>query len=467
MKRTNSQSVISLSNLKEIKNIIDPSPSTAELRKRMDLELKKISQERTTRWENSIQNANLLELNRQKNIFIKKEQFRRKLDEEERKYQNMRYQLNMQKAKDYYFNNKDLVKSFNSSLLLSDTLKEREKQIELNKSIKKQKEKEEEEWLKKEKEKIIEYDLKELERKKLKRNKSEAEMNIIKKQFEEAKFKRLLAFFDDYAEGEMIKKNAKEALLNEQKKKEMIKLARIKQNEEFIKLNEEVKKNIEERKKKEIEEDKLIEMHSKYKEELENLKRRKEKEKYEEKVKKQQKLIAIQFENLKRIKEAQELKENKDIEIKMNKDENEEKLKIEKRNRMMKEIEQHRLDTIKRKEEIKLKEKDEEMKQIEEIRKKINEEREEEKNKYLLKKKKIKDLQEQQKKQIEKKKKLAFNDFVFERKSGLQNKLLINKEEDEFLKFAEEKIKIYEEQGKNIIPMLLELKKYKKQNQLQ
>ena len=74
MKRTNTQSVISLSNLKEIKNIIDPGPSTSELRKRMDLELKKISQERTTRWENSRQNANLLELNRQKNIFTKKEQ---------------------------------------------------------------------------------------------------------------------------------------------------------------------------------------------------------------------------------------------------------------------------------------------------------------------------------------------------------------------------------------------------------
>ena len=467
MRKNNSQSIITLTNLKEIKNIIEPLPSKAELRKTIDLELRRISQERLSRWKNTIQNALQLKLEQQKNDFIKKEIYRQKLDEEERKYQNMRYNLNLSRAKEYYFNNKDLVKSFNSSLKYSDALKERDKQIELNKSIKLQKEKEEQNWINKEKEKLIELDMKELERKKLRRNKSEAEMNIIKKQFEEAKFKRLLEMQDNYVEGEIIKKEARLALLNQHKKKEMLKLEKIKKNEEFIKLNEEVKKNIEKRKQKELEDDKLIEMHAKFKEELDNLKKRKEQEKFEEKKKKQEKLIQIQFENLKRIKEEQEKKENKDIEIKMIKDDNEEKMKIEKRNKILKEIEEHRLDTIRRKEEIKLKEKIEEMKDIEEIRKKILEEREKEKNEYLNKRKKIKDLHEYYKKVADEKKKIAFNDFVFERNAGLYNKEMINKEEDEFLKYAEESIKKYQEEGKNIIPMLLELKKYKKQNYLQ
>ena len=467
MKKKNSQSVISLTNLKEIQNIIEPLPTKEEIRKNIDLQLKNISQDRISRWKNSNQNSAQLTLEKKKLEFIKREAFRQKLDEEERKYQNMRYNLNLSKAKEYYFNGKDLVKSFNTSLFYSDTLKEREKQIELNKSIKLQKEKEEDNWIKKEKEKMIEYDLKELEKKKLRRNKSEAEMNIIKKQFEEAKLKKLLEIQDNYIEGEIIKKESRIALLNEQKRKEMAKLEIIKQNEEFVKLNEEVKKNIEKRKQKEIEDNKLIEMHSKYKEELENLKKRKEQEKFEEKQKKQQKLIDIQFENLKRIKEEQERKENKDIEIKKNKDENDEKMKLEKRNKILKEIEDHRLNTIKRKEEIKLKEKIEEMKEIEEIRKKIIEEREKEKNEYLMRRKKTKDLHQYYKKQVEQKKNMAFNDFVFERRNGLYNKEMINREEDEFLKFAEEKIKLYHEQGKNIIPMLLELKKYKKMNNLQ
>ena len=142
-------------------------------------------------------------------------------------------------------------------------------------------------------------------------------------------------------------------------------------------------------------------------------------------------------------------------------------MKIEKRNKILKEIEEHRLDTIKRKEEIKLKEKIEEMRDIEEIRKKILEEREKEKNEYLMKKKKIKDLHEYYKKKVEEKKKIAMKEFISEREAGLYNKELINREEDEFLKYAQESIKKYQEQGKNIIPMLLELKKYKKQNNLQ
>ena len=467
MKKKNIKSVISLSNLKEMQNIIEPILTKKELRKNIDLELRKISQNRISRWKNSIQNSTNLALEKKKLEFIKKEAFRQKLDEEERKYQNMRYNLNLSRAKDYYFNSKDLVKSFNSSMLYSDILKEREKQIELNKSIKLQKEKEEENWIKKEKEQMIEYDIKELEKKKLRRNKSEAEMNIIRQQFEEAKFKKLLEIQDNYIEGEIIKKEAKNALLNEQKKKEMVKLATIKQNEEFVKLNEGVKKNIDKRKQKEIEDDKLIEIHAKYKEELENLKKRKEQEKFEEKQKKQQKLIDIQFENLIKLKEEQERKENKDIEIKINKDENDEKMKKDKRNKILKEIEAHRLDIIKRKKEIKLKEKIEEMKEIEEIRKKIIEEREKEKNEYLMRRKKTKDLHEYYKEQVELKKKMAFNDFVFEIRNGLNNKEIINQEEDEFLKFAEEKIKLYQEQGKNIMPMLLELKKYKKSNNLQ
>ena len=77
----------------------------------------------------------------------------------------MRYNLNLSKAKEYYFNNKDLIKSFNSSMKYSDALKERDKQIELNISIKLQKEKEEQKWINREKERLIEYDLKELEKK--------------------------------------------------------------------------------------------------------------------------------------------------------------------------------------------------------------------------------------------------------------------------------------------------------------
>jgi len=461
------KSVISLTNLREIQNIISPVPTKAEIRKSIDLEIKKLSDARVANWKNTIKNASKLKLEKEKKEFIKNEAYRQKLDEEERKYQNMRYNLSLQKAHEYYFNSKDIVKSFNTSMFYSDILKEREKQIEINKTRRKQAEKEEERWVLKDKEKMIEYDLKELEKKKLRKTKSEAEMNIIKQQFNNVKYKRLLELQDNYVEGELIKKQAQLDILRERKNKELIRLTKIKQNEEFVKLNEELKKEAEQRKLKELEEEKKIELEAKKKDELEDIKRRKEREKFNEKLKRQQKLIDIQFENLKRIKEEQERLVNKDVEIKMAKDENEYQLKIEKRNKLLKDIEEQRIATMKRKEEERKKERLSELNEIEQIRKKINEEKEKEKNEYLMRKQKVKDLHEYYKRQIEDKKKKAFNEFVNEKKDGMQKRDMINKEEEDFFKFAEEKIKSYHEQGKNIIPMLLELKKYKKNNSLQ
>jgi len=467
MKKNNSQSVISLSSLREIQNIITPVPTKAELRKSVDDEIKKLSDARVSQWKNTIKNASKIKLEKERAEFIKKETYRQKLDEEERKYQNMRYNLTLQKAHDYYFNSKDIVKTFNTSMFLSDILHEREKQIEINKSRKLQKEKEEANWVLKGKQQMVEAELKELEKKKLRKIKSEAEMNILKQQFNNVKYKRLLEMQDNYIEGEMIKKQARMDILRERKNREMVKLAQIKQNEEFVKLNEELKKEVEKRKQKELEEDKKIELEAKKKEKMENIKKQKEQEKFNEKLKRQQKLIDVQYENLKRIKEEQEKRVNKDIEIRMAREENEEKIKIEKRNKLLKDIEEQRLENLKRREENRMKQKMEEMNEIEEIRRKINEEREKEKNEYLMRKKKVKDLHEHYRHQIEEKKKKALNDFIIEKRDGLQNREMINKEEEEFFKFAEEKIKSYHEQGKNIVPMLLELKKYKKNNSLQ
>ena len=467
MKRKNSQSVISLTSLREIQNIISPVPTKAEIRKSVDNELKKLSEARVSLWKNTNKNAAKLKLEKEREQFIKKEEFRQKIDEEERKYQNMRYNLTLQKAHDYYFNGKDIVKTFNTSLFLSDILQEREKQMEINRAKKQQKEKEEANWILIGKQQMVEAEMKELEKKKLRKIKSEAEMNIIRQQFNNVKYKRLLELQDNYIEGEIIKKQAKMDILRERKNKEMIKLEQIKKNEEFVKLNEELKKLAEKRKQKEIEEDKKIELEAQKKEKMEHLRRQKEQEKFNEKLKRQQKLIDVQYENLKRIKEEQEKRINKDVETRRVREENEEKLKIEKRNKLLKDIEAQRLENLKRREEERMKQKMDELNEIEEIRKKINEEKEKEKNEYLMRKQKVKDLHEYYRQQIEEKKKKALNDFIIEKRDGLQNRDMINKEEEEFFKFAEGKIKSYHEQGKNIVPMLLELKKYKKNNSLQ
>ena len=54
MKRKNSQSVISLTSLREIQNIISPVPTKSEIRKSVDDELKKLSEAKVSKWKKQI-----------------------------------------------------------------------------------------------------------------------------------------------------------------------------------------------------------------------------------------------------------------------------------------------------------------------------------------------------------------------------------------------------------------------------
>ena len=88
---------------------------------------------------------------------------------------------------------------------------------------------------------------------------------------------------------------------------------------------------------------------------------------------------------------------------------------------------------------------------------------EEEKTKYLERRKKDRDLYEYQKKQADERRQRAVTEFNEEQHNTYKNKYLIYKEQDDFLNFAEGQIKKYSEEGKNIKPMLIQLRKYKKE----
>ncbi len=54
------------------------------------------------------------------------------------------------------------------------------------------------------------------------------------------------------------------------------------------------------------------------------------------------------------------------------------------------------------------------------------------------------------------------DEFVKEQEDAYKTKLMLNAEQDEFLKYAEGWIKEYYNQGKDITPLILDLKSYKK-----
>jgi hypothetical protein len=64
--------------------------------------------------------------------------------------------------------------------------------------------------------------------------------------------------------------------------------------------------------------------------------------------------------------------------------------------------------------------------------------------------------------QMEIKKKKAEEEFVKDQEDAYKTKMLLGSEQDEFYKYAEGWVGDYHDQGKDITPLILELKNYKK-----
>ena len=99
---------------------------------------------------------------------------------------------------------------------------------------------------------------------------------------------------------------------------------------------------------------------------------------------------------------------------------------------------------------------------IEDFKKKLAFLEGEENNERLAKKQKEKDLADYRRLQTEEKRRIALNDFEQINEDNYKQLKRLEMEDDDFIKYAEYWIQEYKRQGKNITPLLLELKRYKK-----
>lgn len=72
------------------------------------------------------------------------------------------------------------------------------------------------------------------------------------------------------------------------------------------------------------------------------------------------------------------------------------------------------------------------------------------------------DLAEYRRLQTEEKRRLAIKDFEQINEDTYRRLQRLDTEDDDFIKYAEHWISEYKKQGKNILPLLLELKRYKR-----
>ena len=110
----------------------------------------------------------------------------------------------------------------------------------------------------------------------------------------------------------------------------------------------------------------------------------------------------------------------------------------------------------------KIRDKQEELQFLELWKEKIKQMEDDEKEENTDIKNRAKNLQNYHKYQIDIKKNKAENDFKSDSENAIKTKLMLQNEQDEFLNYAEGWINEYHQVGKNIIPLLLDLKSYKK-----
>ena len=458
---------IALSDFIRIQNSICPINTEIEERRAYEERLRILSKNKSKNWNDSLEQKKKMEYELAKRRFLKDEERRRKIDEQEHKYFEARENMLIQKAKEQLFNEQDAVKSFNSKLLLCDMLKERDfqKEIknrkrEINNFIEKQ-------FFDMNKKNMEELEKKENEKKKIEDEKRMKRMNMINEQMRDTKLKIIQDYEEKLVEGQIMKMNIKKALQEEIKEKELREKKMKEQMQFYMEENQKLAKEKEKIKMKELEEEKKIEEFAKKKEELTNLRKQKEEEKMKQKLEQRQKLIDRQFEYLQNL----QIKENeiieKNIQNSNDRKMEEDRIKKEKLDKMLSDMNEYREKAMLKREEEKKKNKEEDIKYINDYKMRMEKLKEEEDKEKEMKRLKEKDLKEYQKLQYEEKKRKVMDEFIQLNQDTYKNLQRLDKENDDFIKYAEYHIQEYQKQGKNIQPLLLELKKYKQKYSLQ
>ena len=462
----NRPTYITLSDFMRIQNEINPINAEYENRKAYEEKLKKLSLAKSKNWADSLEMKKKNEFELAKKRFLEDEARRRRIDEEEKKYLDTQNDIILQRARNLLFEEQDPVKSFNSKMLFCDILKERDYQKEITFRKKQINDIIEKQFFENEKKKIDDFDKKMEMKKKIEDEKRKERMKIMKEQLQESKIKIIQDYQERLVEGQLMKLNMQKAIEEEKRNNELNEKQKKAMQKEYFTANEKLKQAKEAQKQKEIEEEKKIEEFAIKKQQRDDLRKKVEGQKLKQKIDNHQKLIDVQFNELMRLQKEKNDALNKSIEDNCRerdkKGEENEKKNIEKRNKILAEIKQQMENSKREKEEKKLREKQEDLNYIDDFKKKLALLEESEKNEMMDKKRRERDLAEYRRLQTEEKKRLVLRDFEQMNEDAYRKLKRLETEDDDFIKYAEYWICEYKKQGKNITPLLLVLKKYKK-----
>ncbi|CAD7956081.1 unnamed protein product [Amoebophrya sp. A120] len=454
--------VLPLSELQAIQHRILPAEQVEDLGRKRALKLHENSKKRAGTWTNTLEGSRKANIAARQLRLDAEEAERQKLDEQEAAIQLENRRRIIARANRLLYDESDRMKSFHSKMQYSDCLAEREAQVQLKDELSRLEQIREERFLDIEKHnyrKMLERELREKMEYEDKLGKATV---VQKQQLLEAKTKRLAFIEEDILEGELLRKKAAEDA--EQERKNILKrraeatLALV----ETQKANAYLKSCREEDDKRKDREQRKINEYAADKERQMQLRKARLKEIHDNKMEIQNRLIERQAAQLKAAANAEDARIEGEVLQKQLADEKKRLAKEARLQQMADDVDKSRQQQIKRKVLQRQTEKKEEVemtqfwsqwcKHLE------NEERQEEGLKFEAAKK----LQAEHRKQMAQNKTKRNHDRETELLVVEKAQQAIEMDSLEYYKYAEAMIREYAEDGKNVIPLIKELKEYRK-----
>mmetsp|Transcript_25054 Transcript_25054/g.55115 ORF Transcript_25054/g.55115 Transcript_25054/m.55115 type:complete len:469 (+) Transcript_25054:95-1501(+) len=456
------QAVISASDLNRIKASLQVEDEATASKAARAADLHQKSQARAKTWDNTLEGSRRKKAEEKRKRLDADEEARRKIDVEEAAIQLEKRRQAIERANVLLHEGQDRMKSFRSKMMFTDVLAERDAQVKLKDELSALEDIREQRYLEMDKQnyrKMLERELREKEEK-TRRN---AEFAAAQKdQLEQSVNKRLGEIEEGILEGEMLARKAHEDLKEQQK----LAMEQRRQAQQALvetqKANTYLKQIRQEDALRQQREEEKIKEYAEKKEKMLQLRRQKEADVFARKQAERQKMIDMQAKRLNEMRDDENARVEAQVLEKEHLDEEKRIQKQMQLKSMMEDIDQSRRHQIDRKRNQRDQNRTEEMegaKMWKEWCHHLDATEQEEKQHKRMASRKLAQDQLRQAEMIRRKKeqeKRNEDTVAIKAKEAMETDAL------EFHRYAEHAIREAAQEGKNVIPLIKELREFRK-----
>jgi len=458
--------VISVSDLDRIKLCVGGATSTqtgGPLATRAQAkELHDLSLARAKTWNNTLEGSRRKKADEKRKKLELEELERQKVDSEEAKIQLDQRKATIERANKLLYDESDRIKSFHSKMMMCDVLAEREAQVGLKGELKKLEQIREDRFLEMEKQNYRRMLEREMKEKETKEDLSKMASKAQKHQLAEYKEKRFREVEDQMLEGELLRRKAIEDLDGERGAEHSRRSQAVQAMQETQKANEYLKQIKAEDALRQQREEEKIQEYAVRKEKMLHLRKAKEEEVFQQKQAQRNLMIDAQSKRLGEMQNDEEERVDRQVAEKEASDESKRLAKQEAKHRWENDIQNSRAAQIQRKQMIRQRERGEDAETAQFLGEwcKVldKQEQEEIEAKGLAARK----LSQEHKKQVEIARQRHESGKRQEEHVSIHARKAIEADTVEFHQYAEVAIKNYAAEGKNVIPLIKELREFRK-----